>query len=273
MAGLPMPSLEHVERGGLPLLTDEALYEACGVRIAFTGRAGGVSEGACASLNTGANTDDDPRSVAANRRTVLDAIGAHALPLIVPKQVHETRVVRIDDYPDVGRASFEAAEGADAVQVAVPDVAAMLNFADCLPLILVAPSGRFAIVHAGWRGAVARIASKAVCSLAQCWEGEDPATFNAYIGPHIGLECFEVGEDVADTFEAEFGEEVVTEDRHVDLSLVVRCDLERAGLLPERIVDCDVCTVCHSDEYFSFRATDGVCGRQAAVAYRADASA
>lgn len=266
MVQLPMPHLERFALDGIPLLTDEALFEACGVRIAFAGRAGGESEGVYASLNTGAHVDDDPRSVAMNRRRLLNAIGANGEPLIVPNQLHGTHIAHVGSYVDIGRVDYEAAEGADAVQIDVVGLAALLNFADCLPLIIVAPSGHFAVVHAGWRGAVDHIASKAVRSLAQ--DGADPSAFNAYIGPHIGVECFEVGEDVALKFVGEFGDEVAPDKRHVDLSQAVRRDLESAGMIGERIADCAICTKCHPDEYFSYRATGGKCGRQAAIAYR-----
>ena len=266
MAILPSPTLALTEQNGISLITDDALFEACGVRIAFAGRAGGVSEGAYASLNTGGNTDDDPMLVMRNRRLLLDAIGAHGEPAIVPKQVHGTRVVRVTQPSDVGRASFEAAEGADAVQVDVEGVPAIINTADCLPLIVVTPSGRFSVVHAGWRGALARIASVAVRSLAE--GGEDPSTFNVYIGPYIHAECFEVGEEVEAQFADEFGDDVIVQARHVSLARVVAGDLASVGISSDRIVDCDICTVCHPDEYFSFRFSDGDCGRQATAAYR-----
>ena len=46
---LPMPTLDALPLGahraiGPTMLGDEALYQASGVRIAFTGRSGGVSE-------------------------------------------------------------------------------------------------------------------------------------------------------------------------------------------------------------------------------------
>ena len=266
MTTLPMPALELSNLSGIPLLTDDALFETCGVRIAFTGRAGGTSEGAYASLNTGGHVDDDPRCVAQNRRAILRAIGADAAPLIVPNQVHGTHVARIAEMVDVGRVATEVLDGRDAVQIDVPGVAAMLNFADCLPLIIVAPSGRFVVVHAGWRGAVAHIASIAARSLAQ--EGEGPNTFNAYIGPHIGVECFEVGEEVVEQFAAEFDDTVVLGNRHINLARAVALDLESAGMNPERIANCGICTMCHPDEYFSYRASGGTCGRQSATAFR-----
>ena len=343
--------------GALPVLTDEALFEACGVRIAFTGREGGVSEGPYAKLNCASHVEDDEQAVLRNRQIVLDALGVPNARLIVPNQVHGTNVVCVGGPDDratatgstaassanpsatyqahgtnavceggsagtvntdgfmapnqvlgaddahigdstgtanaagqsvadpatsaaadlivpvagkvlsVSDALEEAAEGADAIVVKVPEVAALLNYADCLSLIIVAPSGSFAVVHAGWRGAAAHIASKAALELAE-QTGEDPSQLNAYIGPHIRSECFEVSAEVAEQFAAEFGASVVVGKRHVSLARAVACDLESAGMSPQRIADCGICTKCNPDRYFSYRATNGRCGRHSAAAVR-----
>ena len=283
--------------GVLPVLTDEALFEACGVRIAFTGREGGVSEGPYAKLNCASHVEDDEQAVLRNRQIVLDALGVPNAQLIVPNQVHGTNVVCVGGPDDrataagssaasavtsavanfansvtskvlsVSDALEEAAEGADAIVVKVPEVAALLNYADCLSLIIVAPSGSFAVVHAGWRGAIVHIASKAALELA-AQAGEDPSQFNAYIGPHIRSACFEVSAEVAEQFVAEFGASVVVGERHVSLARAVACDLESAGMSPQRIADCGICTKCNPDRYFSYRATNGHCGRHSAVAVR-----
>ncbi|MBR0404340.1 MAG: laccase domain-containing protein [Eggerthellaceae bacterium] len=272
MAGrtqLPLPQLDALPLGAhraLRALTDEGLYEACDVRIAFTNREGGVSEGPYASLNCGAHVEDDPAAVARNRQIVLDALGTPNAKLIVPNQVHGTNIVCVGQ-GNADEVQDKAAEGADALVVIAPDVAALLNFADCLPLIVVAPSGAFAVGHGGWRGAVAHIASKAALELA-AQTGEDTAQFNAYIGPHIRSECFEVGVEVAEQFAAEFGASVVEGERHVSLARAVACDLVAAGLEPQRIADCGICTKCNPDRYFSYRATQGCCGRHSAVAVR-----
>ena len=266
-AVLPKPQLNALPLGAhsVSALTDETLFEACGVRVAFMSREGGVSEGAFASLNTGINTDDDMERVRRNQAIVLEAMGCPGAPLVVPNQVHGTAIVRVDGAQDVRRALDEAAAGADAVMVRTPGVAALLNTADCLPLIIVAPSGAFAVVHAGWRGALAGIAGKAARALAEAG-GEDPAGFNAYIGPHIRQECFETSEEIAAQFADAFGEDVLADSRHVSLARVVGVDLARAGVSAERIADAGICTVCASERYFSYRATDGICGRQAVVA-------
>jgi YfiH family protein len=150
------------------------------------------------------------------------------------------------------------------------DSAPILCFADCMPLIMVAPTRDFAIAHAGWRGAFGRIAQKAACALA-CVAQCDTSAINIYIGPYIRTECFEVSPDLRQKFIDEFGEGVASVDSsqpHVDLGMAVRLQLADAGIDPTRICDIDLCTVCNSDTFFSYRASGGVCGRHGAVAFR-----
>ena len=94
---LPIPQITARRFGArcLPALTDDALYERTGVRVAFTGRAGGVSEGPYSSLNLGNHVGDDPASVERNRMLVLEALDAADVPLVVPSQVHGEVVVEL----------------------------------------------------------------------------------------------------------------------------------------------------------------------------------
>ena len=246
-------------------LTDQDLFESCGVRIAFTSRQGGVSEGIYSSLNVGSNVEDAPENVALNRARMLEALGAKGVPLVTLKQTHGTSIVTVASDYDLSQVDAVAKSGCDAVVVQAQSVAAMVGVADCLPLIIVAPSKSFAVVHAGWRGAVAHIAEKA-CTLLGQMSGCDASTFNAYVGPHIRSECFEVGEEVAERFASEFGDDVIAFHRHVSLRQAVSSDLVKCGVSSERICDAGICTVCNSDKYYSYRATGGQCGRQCACA-------
>lgn len=270
---LPLPKLDALPLGAhrLFVLTDPGLQEANGVTIAFTSREGGMSTGPFASLNCGGAVGDDPQAVRRNRELVLEALGASESPVVIPNQVHGTQLVTVKDRSAVAVAEAQSRsdEGCDGVVVAAADVAALLNFADCLPLIIVAPRGDFAVVHGGWRGTVAHIASKAVVTLAQL-SGEDPQGFNAYIGPHIRPCCFEVDPDLAQRFHDEFGPEAVRGERHVSLAAAVSADLASAGIPIERIADAGICTVDESESYFSYRASGGCCGRHSAVAIRQD---
>lgn len=289
--GLPLPRLSCSRfplSGGsfVPAYTDTSLFQATGVRIAFTTRAGGISTGPYASLNLGANVPDNPRSIAQNRMRACHAFGIDSDLCIFPHQVHGTHIVDMADIdasdkanvhlPDAAKrehemtvrvraAQKEADAGADGVLVAQKHIATLLCFADCMPLILVAPHGIFAVLHSGWRGTFAHICVigvKHLTRIACC----TPDQINVYIGPYIHHECFEVSEELAQRFSNEFGKASTPTYRHVDLGVCVRKDLVSIGVDPQRIADVDRCTSCCSDEFFSYRKTDGVCGRHGAFA-------
>ena len=254
----------------LTILTDPALFDAVGVRIAFTGRAGGVSAPPFDSLNVGHHVGDDLTWVQTNRRLVQTALGAEDTRLLVPNQVHGTDLVTITPGADITAVQTSAAEGCDGVVVTAPGVMPLLCFADCAPVIIVAPTKTFAVVHAGWRGAVAHIVSKALAAMAAA-DGEPLGTYapqcNIYIGPHIGVECFETGAEVQQQFVNAFGAACVTEEGHVNLTQAIIADACGVGAVPDRILDAGLCTQCHPHEYFSYRASGGRCGRHGACAF------
>ena len=266
---LSYPQLVLCERNGLAYYSDEGLYQSLGVRIAFTQRQGGVSSGAYSSLNLATHVGDDLAMVAENRKRLLAAISAPEALLLAPNQVHGTEIAVVDA---VGGRQFEQCmaqigQGADGIIVNCENVAALLCFADCMPVILVAPNGAFAVVHAGWRGVMALIAPKALDMLCE-HTGALPEECNAYIGPFIHAECFEVGAELAAEFGKAFGGACVPDERHVDLGCAMRMSLLSKGVDPQRIADVQVCTACESERFFSYRAQDGCCGRHGAIAVR-----
>ena len=281
---LPLPTIDARPMGAhrLFMFTDDTLFEACSTRIAFTTREGGVSKPPYDSLDIASHVGDDPQAVAQNRSFVLDALGAEGAQLITTNQVHGTDVLTVSqgDGASLGRVRARAAEGADAMVVEASKVAALLCFADCMPVVMVAPSGRFALAHAGWRGAVAGIVGKTLRELARieaahALHDETDAAIravagatNVYIGPHIRSECFETGEDVAARFREVFGDEVLADERHVSLCAAARVDLMRAGCDAERIADTQLCTMCDNDRFFSYRSSGGTCGRHGALGIR-----
>ena len=251
---------------GVTFLGDEGVAAACGTLIGFTTRHGGISEGAFASLNLSTYVGDVPEHVQANRRRVLQALGARAAEgrLIVPKQVHGSEVLVADD---VARTQQLAEQGADAVVCACAGVPVILTFADCVPVILVAPGGAFAVVHSGWRGTYAGIAGKALGVLATR-AGCEPGACNAYIGPHIGSCCYEVDSELLGMFCDRYGQVCNAGASHLKLEAAVRLSLLVAGADAQRIASAGICTSCSVARYFSYRAEDGNTGRHGAVAYR-----
>lgn len=275
---LPAPRLTARTFSSFPVLTDDALFARTGIRVAFTERAGGVSEGPYAALNLGGQVGDDPAAVAANRARVAAAFGVDASELVVPLQVHGDELVAVRSAaPEVVHAAQQRAEaGADGVVVDAPGVAALLCFADCVPLIIASPTGRFAVVHAGWRGVMAHIAPKAVRALAEldaaargCEAAEAAAFLNVYVGPHIRACCFETSPDVHAGFTDAFGKGCARDAAHIDLAAALAVDLVAVGVDRARIADAGACTSCEHGRWFSYRAAGGICGRHGAFAVQA----
>ncbi len=267
---LPYPRLSEGHFSFVHAFTDETLFEQCKIRIAFTCRDGGVSAPPFDELNLGDHVSDDTASVVENRRRVLEAfLGQDMCDLaslfINPVQVHGKRVVVCDDRKQILHAIYDARKGADAVVACDSHVPVMLCYADCVPIIVVAPTGDFAVIHAGWRGVVNKISEAAIrmlCSHAHVLAHE----CNVYIGPYIHACHFEVGDETIAAFRNEFGESCFADDCHVDMGCALRMTFEQCGIDKNRIADVGLCTVDNQDKFFSYRKAQGVCGRHAAFA-------
>ena len=270
----PLPTLQARTVAGLSFLTDEALFESCGVRMGFSRRGGGASKPPYDSLNLGTHVGDDVADVRENRRRLLSAAGLAGTELLVATQVHGSDVLSLGPATSGGLSAVArmVAQGADGLAVDAPNVTALLCFADCVPVVVVSPSGAFAVAHAGWRGAIGGIPANAVASLSDL-DGRggaacSPFDYNAYIGPHIMAECYECDPSLVERFAKRFGAACASDERHLDLDAAVRASLAEAGLDPRRILSAGECTACLPDRYFSYRASGGVCGRHSAFAGR-----
>ena len=257
---------ERIVINGVALDTDRNAAGS-GVTFCFTERTGGVSTQQFASLNLGTKGGDNPALVRENRRRVLAALDAEDLleGLVLPNQVHGDVVAVICEAGAPMPACIE--EGADAVVCTVPDQAVMLLYADCVPVVLVAPGG-FAVVHSGWRGTLAGIAGKAAGMLAQAC-GCSASAVAAYIGPHISGAAYEVSTELLGRFVERFGAVArhPGAERHLALAPCVAASLLEAGVPEGSIVDAGLCTASNVDRFFSHRAEEGKTGRHAAVAF------
>lgn len=243
-----------------------ALLERHGFFHGFSLRTGGVSEGAFASLNLGRTVGDEPDRVAENSRRFCQAAGCTMDRLFEVSQVHGGTVVEVrasDVVPNMRRIEADAlVTGNEGDSVAV-------RTADCLPVLLADPAtGAVGAVHAGWRGVVANVVLAALERLVSS-HGARPERLLAAIGPHIRVDAFEVGPEVARAIaRAAPGAEVVQarEPRpHVDLAAAVRAQLLDFGLAVERIDDVGGCTYREPDRFFSHRRDAGRTGRHLSV--------
>jgi YfiH family protein len=233
-------------------------------RHGFSLRAGGVSVGPYASLNLGRSVGDEPEAVRDNHRLLAQDIGYDAARLYEVRQVHGAQVERARAQDD---AELFRTRPADAL--ISQDCALAIKVADCVSVLLADPrTGAVAAVHAGWRGVVANVVDSTVEALSRAY-GSRPAQLVSAVFPCIGLEAFEVSEEVAAQVARAVGSPEVWHAReprpHVDLARSVALQLARAGLGPEQIDLIAGCTFDDSARFFSFRRDGGVTGRHLAA--------
>lgn len=248
------------EPGGRRWLTATGL-ESRGVLAAFTERTGGASVAPFESLNLGFKEDDDPAAVRANRDAVCEAL---AVPeLATAEQVHGAQVAEVTG-DDAGRGfDGRAFEGCDALTTTARDVPLSILTADCVPVAL-ADDVRIAAVHVGWRGAAGGVLQAALARF------EDRAAVSAAVGPAIRACHYEVGHEVVRAVADGLGMgDPLAERRggswYLDLAATVAASLRAAGVAD--VTDCELCTACEEDRFFSYR-RDGRTGRQALVVVR-----
>lgn len=191
-------------------------------------------------------------------------------PVIQAHQTHGTRVAVIDR-PGYTR---EELEGIDALVTDLKDCAIGVRTADCIPILMYDPVRKAAAaVHSGWRGTVEKICSNTIDAMYEIY-GTDPGDIIAVIGPGIGEDSFQVGEEVALAFKnAGFDMERIwsfrgkTEEgsisggHHINLWEAMKLTLVEAGVREENISTAGICTYERNDLFFSARREGKDCGR------------
>ena len=186
------------------------------------------------------------------------------------KQVHGN-LVRIVDRDDDRDA--DARPDGDAVVSNAAGLVLAVLVADCVPVLIAdRRSGAAGAVHAGWRGTCAGVGPAAVGIMRERF-GTEPSDLVAAIGPSIGPDDYEVGENLIDAFQhagharADLDRWFTRRDHRLRLDLWAanRDQLIAAGLRPDRIFCCGLSTLAHADIFDSFRSAGAAAGRMAAV--------
>ncbi len=229
-------------------------------------RHGGVSQAPWASLNMGGNVGDDPKAVRCNHERMYETLGVRDDRACSVWQVHSADVI-IATGPVRQRRWLALA---DAMVTDKADTPLSMRFADCTPLLFHDPvQCVIGMAHAGWRGTVAGVGANVIQTMVQSY-GCKPANIQAAIGPSIGPDHYQVGEEVVAAVQAYFGttEGVIQRDvadgtAYLNLWEANCMDLKRAGV--EQIEIAGICTFEQNDDFFSHRAEKGRTGRFGAV--------
>lgn len=226
------------------------------VRAYSTNRLGGVSLVPYHSLNLGDHVGDSEEAVKQNRQYIQQQLSLPSSPVWL-QQVHGSWVHRLSD-ASVGvieaDASFSDKQG----------MVCVVMTADCLPLLICNRAGTVvAAVHAGWRGLCDGVIESTIRRLG-CLAEE----LLVWLGPAIGPQAFEVGQEVYDAFVAkdpQAAEAFSPKGRGYWLASLYLLARQRLhGLGVHHVYGGDFCTYSQHELFFSYR-RDGVTGRMASL--------
>ncbi len=222
-------------------------------------RLGGASIAPFGSLNLGDHVKDDVSHVAYNRGLLEQSLPNKPLWL---QQVHSTVVV--DEQLALTNPKADACFTMQANQVCT------VMTADCLPVLFCNKAGtQVAAAHAGWRGLLDGILENTLATFT-----DDAADILIWLGPAIGPDTFEVGQEVQEAFCSEqlearpaFKKQQLNSGQSqnkwlADLYTLAKLRLMRAGIHGNNIYGGDLCTYTDEQRFFSYR-RDGVTGRMA----------
>ena len=228
--------------------------------VAFSStRRGGYSKGNYAEFNINRYCGDTEEDIRKNRELLCQMLDINDDCLLMPHQVHLTKVAQINEHFLALNATErqEELEGVDALMTNLSGICIGVSTADCIPILLYDKEKQaICAVHAGWRGTVRRIVEKTIMTMTEAY-GTQPQQLMAQIGPGIHLDNFEVGDEVYETFAREdfdMSSISLRKDKwHIDLPECNRLQLIASGVKPQNINVSPICTFQQSANYFSAR--------------------
>ena len=194
---------------------------------------------------------DEAEHVRRCREQLCAQLGIPDSRLIVPRQVHGVRIEEVTEQ-HLG----VAFEDTDALITRLKGVCIGVSTADCVPLLMYdRVTGAIAAAHAGWRGTVARIGVQTLQAMQEAY-GTKADDVSCVVGPSIGPEAFEVGEEVYETgfpMDDIAYRHPATQKWHIDLWQANVWQLMQAGVQENAIQVSGVCTYMNHARFFSAR--------------------
>jgi YfiH family protein len=245
-----------------------APLEAKGFVNGFSTRLGGISAMPQGSLNLAGFHEDEAENILENRRRFLKLFPGN-WSLAGCWQVHGTDVRAVNSAAEARPAENTLGETihCDAVVSNAVHVLAAVKTADCVPILIGdQATGAFAAIHAGWRGTVGGIIGYALQRLHQEYRSR-PEDLIVAIGPSAAVCCYEIGAEVIEAFRSQSLENESlfepTRAGHacIDLVKANQNQLTAAGVSHERIYASPLCTMCHTNLFFSYRREKSVQGK------------
>jgi|FrelakmetLWP11LW_1041352.scaffolds.fasta_scaffold00040_22 YfiH family protein len=272
------------------------------VKAFTTKRTGGISKPPYESFNFSLRTGDDPDNVLANRKKLCLELNLPTEPFWLNQQ-HTNIPIHLkqttETYPSslgirlggkeretgvhfpcmtvsndtANNAENQNAMGiepiADAAFTTAPNLVCVTMTADCVPILVCDYAGTIvAAIHAGWKGIAAGVIEATIKAM-----NIDGAKLLAWLGPAIGANSFEAGEDMREIFTKHDPKSqkafVAYKDRFLaNIYLLASERLNNAGVTA--IYGGEYCTFIQKELFFSFRRDGVASGRIASLIWLTD---
>lgn len=260
------------QKKGISYYTFDNLDKTGLIHHCFTTRLGGVSKGVYEAFNLSFTRGEEKETVLENYRLLSDALDFQLDSFVLPNQTHTTNIrnVTLED-KGKGVTAFSDIRNTDGLCTNVQGLNLTVFGADCVPIFLLDTKKRaISVVHAGWKGTANGIAKKAIEKMIYDF-GSNPIDILAGIGPSIGKCCFQVDNPVVELFKNQisFANDVIFDDVpgkfKIDLWATNQRLLMEAGVPEDNIEITGICTMCHTELFYSHRVMGDARGNMAGI--------
>jgi polyphenol oxidase len=188
-----------------------------------------------------------------NRQELAQKLNIRPDSIVLSEQCHSANISQVDSMP------AKQLSETDALVSRSSEICLCIQTADCVPVLLYDPVNRvIAAAHAGWRGTFEGITRKTVEIMINTYSCK-PQNIYAVIGPSIGPEVYETGDEVAALFIEKFNSDDAVVIRkpsgryHLDLWKANELQLLSMGIPSSQIENTGLCSFTKGDQFFSAR--------------------
>ena len=198
-----------------------------------------------------------PNEGGKNRQELAQKLNISHLSMVFPGQCHTANISSIGNLP------VDELTETDGLVTGLRNVCLCIQTADCVPVLLYDPVNRvIGAAHAGWRGTLEGITQKTVETMGNA-HSCNPQNIRAVIGPSIGPEVYETGNEVIQLFmeQTAFYKNIMIRQEngrhHLNLWKANELQLLSMGIPFSQIENSGLCTYINNEYLFSAR-RDGI---------------
>lgn len=195
------------------------------------------------------NNENLKNIVLSNRKVYFDKLNINTENLVFAGLIHDKNIAIVTKNNKNTKIPSH-----DGLITKEKDLILAVTVSDCVPIYFYDHTNKvIGIAHSGWKGTVKNIANEVINKMKLNFNS-DPKNILIYIGPHIQKCHFEIKDDIIEKFN-DYKEFIFENDnkKFVNLSLIIKKQLIKAGIYENNIEISNECTFCNKEQYFSYR--------------------